>query len=661
MLQRTEQLNMPKYVVSSITSSRSFKDANPAPSEFFICPICKEKHTSRNQLYKHWRISSDCSNSNEFNYTLTPTTIRPKRIAAALLLGYTENAERCEKVVENYLKSSEKDSIFLREFNNTRVSDKLVITRSSSSSYRMSPFLKQSDEISASGDVLTFSYQATNVSEKWNDPLYVQKWLDESNEILGKEGIKLFSRRQLSETLHAEQHCTIRIYDYILPMKVVLPAGVDNWDDLSSSDQLDIQVKLKHALRLLLTPKPMDRGGYSFRRSKEQLDIREDGSHRWHNFCAGKLSPSDSAAGRSVDKFQLIYDRENNRLNRICHGKEYLLIRVQGDGFLNEQIRRMVGTALAVFKGYLPETFCSFALDGNNIIDTPLAPPRLLYLKQARFGFHTHFRSLFVGEPTCKSEIDALKDSGCNDPIKDVGPSMIYANDLIASMCLSEYSSDDYITNWLLKLKDDCDRIRIRYEQIIDRRLRYKINKPIEVSREVPPVYASVLCLLREADKSGNWPATSQARSKVMNVNDDVSAGSFSIGNTLNGQKVPKGNFLFGELIDAIFELERKISPHRPASTMVAINRRAAFRPHVDAGAGYGQSLSLIVGLGDYEGGEIAVESNEHDIRYKPLEFDGWRERHWTLPFRGERFTLVYFTPATSEQASKLKPLLING
>ena len=38
---------------------------------------------------------------------------------------------------------------------------------------------------------------------------------------------------------------------------------------------------------------------------------------------------------------------------------------------------------------------------------------------------------------------------------------------------------------------------------------------------------------------------------------------------------------------------------------MVAINRRASFRPHTDAGTGLGQSLSLIVGLGDYTGGGL--------------------------------------------------------
>lgn len=38
-------------------------------------------------------------------------------------------------------------------------------------------------------------------------------------------------------------------------------------------------------------------------------------------------------------------------------------------------------------------------------------------------------------------------------------------------------------------------------------------------------------------------------------------------------------------------------------------------------------------------------ECTANDIRYKPLEFDGWLDRHWTLPFVGERYTLVWFTP----------------
>ena len=32
-----------------------------------------------------------------------------------------------------------------------------------------------------------------------------------------------------------------------------------------------------------------------------------------------------------------------------------------------------------------------------------------------------------------------------------------------------------------------------------------------------------------------------------------------------------------------------------------------------------------------------------HDIRYKGLEFDGWSERHWTMPFVGERYVRAIY------------------
>jgi hypothetical protein len=99
------------------------------------------------------------------------------------------------------------------------------------------------------------------------------------------------------------------------------------------------------------------------------------------------------------------------------------------------------------------------------------------------------------------------------------------------------------------------------------------------------------------------------------------------------------------ELLRACFLLEKLIAPHRPPSSTIAVNRHAQFRPHRDSGAGNGQCKSLIVGLGDYAGGELVAENIAHDIRYAPLEFDGWNERHWTLPFVGERYSLVWFTP----------------
>jgi hypothetical protein len=69
------------------------------------------------------------------------------------------------------------------------------------------------------------------------------------------------------------------------------------------------------------------------------------------------------------------------------------------------------------------------------------------------------------------------------------------------------------------------------------------------------------------------------------------------------------------ELLLACFQLEKTLCPSRPPSSTIAINRHAQFLPHRDSGAGSGQTTSLIVGLGDYVGGELLLETVAHDIR----------------------------------------------
>jgi len=127
-------------------------------------------------------------------------------------------------------------------------------------------------------------------------------------------------------------------------------------------------------------------------------------------------------------------------------------------------------------------------------------------------------------------------------------------------------------------------------------------------------------------------------------------SGSFSVGAMPGeGCEQPRANSTFPELMKAAFELEIALRPDREPSSTIAINRNAQFRPHTDSGAGAGQSTSLIVGLGTYSGGELVVEGEPADIRYNPIEFNGWKQRHWTMPFAGERYSLVWFTPKGCE------------
>ena len=239
---------------------------------------------------------------------------------------------------------------------------------------------------------------------------------------------------------------------------------------------------------------------------------------------------------------------------------------------------------------------------------------------------------------------------------------------------------------------DDYRKWKAIKQQVVDcddpeAALLERLVPPVSsVSPDIPALYSKVLEELRKADSSGNWPTTTPKRQLVMvsssetddpkknngslaiahlkakaNNFESVSAysfkegqggasGSFSVGGMPGqGCEPPKGNALFPGLMKAAFELEIALCPNREPSSTIAINRNAQFRPHTDNGAGAGQSRSLIVGLGTYSGGELMVEGIKNDIRYKPLQFNGWTERHWTKPFLGERFSLVWFTPKGCE------------
>jgi len=178
--------------------------------------------------------------------------------------------------------------------------------------------------------------------------------------------------------------------------------------------------------------------------------------------------------------------------------------------------------------------------------------------------------------------------------------------------------------------------------------------------QSAPAVYRRVLQLLQEADRSGAWPSSSFARQRLLEESsqpDSLPApsagGTFTLGAFPEGTLQPKGNPVFPDLLLAIFELERAILPCRAPSTTVAINKHAQFKIHRDSGAGSGQSTSAIVALGDFSGGELGLdwvglheeEKSVVDIRYAPAEFCGWTSRHFTLPFAGERYSLVWFTP----------------
>lgn len=78
--------------------------------------------------------------------------------------------------------------------------------------------------------------------------------------------------------------------------------------------------------------------------------------------------------------------------------------------------------------------------------------------------------------------------------------------------------------------------------------------------------------------------------------------------------------------------------------TSIQVNKNMQCAPHRDAG---NEGPSYIIGLGDYQGGDLVVQETSgpktHNVHNRFVHFDG-RLVHHVLPFKGERYTLVFFT-----------------
>ena len=542
------------------------------------------------------------------------------------------------------------------------------------------------------------------------------------------EACKLLSL-QYGKLLHCEQMCTQRVYHYLLPLRW-LPDGKDleQWwietsipeDDQGNTNKSSVRPpsealkRMKQYLRSAEAER-LDRNDFVGNDNNGNADEEEDnvgpeeeirravgrfgslGEKKrvpWHNFAdpnlQGSASPNTKPVWRVLDRarFQLLMSRELSQQGGGGGGQGeeeekkqevVAVLEFRGDDFLPQQIRRIVGTTLAMTHGWLPKDTLDVATRSNCLVETVLAPAGRLYLVENRFHWdemRTGGKSIFesdVDGVAVQRHVGAYNDSA-----------MTSIPNHILDVCDNDATRSQEI-EWLAQLEHIiCPRIKQCLEEW---------NHPPESSEGTPTgtelndlepaprEYTQTLDLLRKIVATDQWPETSVARSSVIsNVKRDPDSvvhkkGSFTVinprfnngmyKNGIGNDPLPLGNELFPELAEAVFDLEEAIilnsaaiqqaaesneaslpeASNRVSSSHCAINCNAQFTPHVDSGRGAGQSLSMIVGLGDYLGGALGVEGVGYDIRYRPLEFDGWRLRHWTKPFQGERFSLVWFTP----------------
>lgn len=77
----------------------------------------------------------------------------------------------------------------------------------------------------------------------------------------------------------------------------------------------------------------------------------------------------------------------------------------------------------------------------------------------------------------------------------------------------------------------------------------------------------------------------------------------------------------------------------------IQVNDNYSSQPHRDKG---NKGLSYIVGFGDYTGGQLSLDVSgatmSVDIRHRGYLFNGAETLHWTEPWEGHRYSLVFFS-----------------
>lgn len=210
--------------------------------------------------------------------------------------------------------------------------------------------------------------------------------IDKLNEFMPEE-IRVMSCKRVTQGFDSKNFCDNRTYSYLMPSFALCP----------KTQTPDKTYRLPSE-ELKLFNSVLD--GYR-------------GVHLFHNFTSGK-SPKDQSATRVIRYMNCSEPFFPGSQNEM----EFVVIRVKGQSFMMHQIRKMIGLAIAVVKGYVPKDEIRRAMD-RVPVDVPKAPGVGLMLEEAHF--ETYNRKW-----AHNGSHQALEWSDVNEKISDFKEKYIY-------------------------------------------------------------------------------------------------------------------------------------------------------------------------------------------------------------------------------------------
>eukprot|EP00930_Biecheleria_cincta_P045781 TRINITY_DN31554_c0_g1_i1.p1 TRINITY_DN31554_c0_g1~~TRINITY_DN31554_c0_g1_i1.p1 ORF type:complete len:611 (-),score=85.52 TRINITY_DN31554_c0_g1_i1:20-1852(-) len=602
---------------------------------FHTCSFCAAKIPGgRNKLFDHLLSSAACSAKLSKEQVAELCEKHDKPSAWAIAFSHAEDAKcSCEALLEVACGGTTPTNV-------TRASDHGM----------RGAWFAQETHCGAACDVVAFSVRGSAAKRDFAS----QASLEDINSRLRSNKVHALAACRLAPGDGGlEKYATYRQYQYVLPPRALggfceamlnmthrvpgdevvgLEDGATGYsvDTTASCTCTSVHGDARQRKRKGTPPRRRDASATSsgmidLQKRFSKILKRFSGRHNYHNFISpdgGRLTANYAAADRTILRFKAEWPTSPPghasatsavTATQVNQHAEMVRLSVGCVSMLRGQLRYMVSAAVAIQHGWLEEDALEVLTHERFIMHFPPAPPADFLAGVSFSAKHSQ---------TIQVMLDAL--------LAQQTPSDL---PLVTAAASAQEGLDD----WLKALEHACNT---SITPCISAHRSPSIPPPLKDCSlsPAPNEYTRVLALLQSA----SWPATSVSRSMVIEGN----GSSMNVSASNVGDWKERAYSADSELARACFDLERILLPERLPSSHVCVNRNAQFKPHLDSGKGRGQSLSMIVALGDYSGGELMVEGVSHDIRYSPLEFDGWHERHWTNPFQGERFSLVFFSLA---------------
>lgn len=176
--------------------------------------------------------------------------------------------------------------------------------------------------------------------------------LDDINKFL-PEDIRLMGCKRVTQSFDAKNYCDARTYSYLMPSFALCPLSKITTEDYRADEAT---IKLFNSTL----------EGYV-------------GTHIFHNFTSGKVYKDDSSVRviRYMNCSEPFFPCNQKEL-------EFVVVRVKGQSFMMHQIRKMIGLAIAVVKGFATEDHIKRSMEAP-FMDIPRAPGLGLMLEEVHF------------------------------------------------------------------------------------------------------------------------------------------------------------------------------------------------------------------------------------------------------------------------------------